>query len=352
MLVLVLAFQCNINWKANMSIVEHLTTDPVANQGFRFSSKSVFLTFPRSDFHLALFIEHVQNLVTLTRWSICRERHQDGVYHVHAALFFRDKLMSRNPRFFDYVDPEGTVHHPHVGPIRSPAAARRYVQKDGDFIEDGWSASTERVSPNDVYRRAIEEETPDQALAIIRRDAPRDFIVYGFAIEARVRHVYTPTIPEYVPNPGYAYPNVPRAAFEWARRYLAADFPVDERPRSLCLVGPSRLGKTEWARSLGPHIYLNGYYMLDEIVVSGKNYIVCDDIKWERFPVPEAIIGCQKEFVLTDKYRKKLKIRDWRKPCIICWNDHNYPYEALRNDSFAEWFSENCLVVRCTERFF
>ena len=38
----------------------------------------------------------------------------------------------------------------------------------------------------------------------------------------------------------------------------------DRRPRSLVLIGPSRTGKTELARSLGHHIYWNGYYNLDK----------------------------------------------------------------------------------------
>lgn len=83
--------------------------------------------------------------------------------------------------------------------------------------------------------------------------------------------------------------------------------------------------------------------MLDEIN-NDCDYIVFDDIPYERFPAFKAFIGCQKEFVLTDKYRKKIKIQNWAKPCIVCLND-DMDYRAVMNLDLREWFLNNVIIV-------
>lgn len=46
------------------------------------------------------------------------------------------------------------------------------------------------------------------------------------------------------------FPNATEAMREWVQTYLDPEVPV-ERPKALVLWGPTRLGKTEWARCLG-----------------------------------------------------------------------------------------------------
>ncbi|ORX47108.1 hypothetical protein BCR36DRAFT_371905 [Piromyces finnis] len=75
------------------------------------------------------------------------------------------------------------------------------------------------------------------------------------------------------------------------------------RPNSLILVGPSRSGKTEWARSLGQHMYFNNLLNLDDWDESA-DYIVLDDFSSDitKFlPSLKCFFGGQKEFTLTDK---------------------------------------------------
>jgi len=114
---------------------------------------------------------------------------------------------------------------------------------------------------------------------------------------------------------------------------------IGGRCKSLFLGGPTRTGKTEWARSLGKHVYWNGLINIDTWDITAK-YIVIDDFNWSFFPCKKQLIGCQREFTLTDKYRKKRAIRNWGKPCIYVFNDDMDPFNEMSN-SLKEWIRGN-----------
>jgi len=124
-----------------------------------------------------------------------------------------------------------------------------------------------------------------------------------------------------------------------------------ERPKSLILIGASRLGKTEWARSLGKAMYFCGQFNLDDWDEKAE-YVILDDFNWKFFPQWKSFLGCQKQFVLTDKYRKKRTVR-WGKPCIVLGNDddESNPCRALPRTS-TEWIAVNCVFYFLSEQLF
>lgn len=118
------------------------------------------------------------------------------------------------------------------------------------------------------------------------------------------------------------------------------------------LVGASRLGKTVWARSLGRHIYWNSYFNVADWD-NEASYLVADDIPWDNFKrIHKALLGCQREFVLTDKYVKKLKIQNWGKPTIFCCNEENDPFVTPGDISTLNWLRENCVKVVITNKIY
>lgn len=120
-----------------------------------------------------------------------------------------------------------------------------------------------------------------------------------------------------------------------------------DRPKSLILVGPSRYGKTEWARSLGAHWYFNGLFNMDEIHGS-VDYAVFDDVNIEFFLGQyKGWFGAQKEFTLTDKYKGKRKLL-WGKPIIWCCNES--PMNSKGVDS--DWLEANTMVVYIANKLF
>lgn len=101
-------------------------------------------------------------------------------------------------------------------------------------------------------------------------------------------------------------------------------------------MGPTRTGKTEWARSLGPHMYFNNMFNID-LWDPQAEYAVFDDIDWKYFPAKKSFLGAQKQFCLADKYRKK-RLLKWGKPCIILCNPEDAPTEWA-----ITWYRENCI---------
>lgn len=321
---------------------------PTANQSrFRFNAIKVFLTYPHSSFDLQRLHQELHSRYPIAKYIYCLEEHENGEPHVHAALWFVRKINTTDQRCFDFED-----RHPNIGRVRCWSAAVRYCRKDGNIFtnlsEDQRSSRTEA---NDVYSQALAAPTREDAYTIIQEGAARDWVLYNGAIRNSIENHFAPAIPPY--DSAFSpsdFRNVPEDAFQWAFHYISRPRRTISRPKSLLLVGKSRIGKTAWARSLGPHIYINGYYSLDEMMREG-DYIVCDDIPWEKFPSWKSILGCQEEFTLTDKYRKKFIFRNWNKPCIVCWNREMYPKE-FEDRNIAQWIDENCIKVFTDNPFY
>jgi len=114
-----------------------------------------------------------------------------------------------------------------------------------------------------------------------------------------------------------------------------------ERGQSLCLWGPSRNGKTIWARAHGPHAYFGGLFSLEE-PIEGVSYAVFDDINGGLpfFPQYKWWLGHQKQFYATDKYKGK-KLIYWGRPAI--WVSNNDPREEHGAD--VDWLNKNVTFV-------
>ena len=124
------------------------------------------------------------------------------------------------------------------------------------------------------------------------------------------------------------------------------------------LVGPTRLGKTEWARSLGRHIYMCGLFNL-AVWDNEAEYLVLDDISFEHIGgARKTLWGSQKELVLTDKFARKRSVK-WGKPMIfLCNNGQDFRYMhdkrggPVLNREECDYYEENAVIVEITERMF
>jgi hypothetical protein len=102
---------------------------------------------------------------------------------------------------------------------------------------------------------------------------------------------------------------------------LATRDPRARDGRSIWMYGPSRMGKTQLARSLGQHWYMQGMWSLEEYTDEAA-YGVIDDFDWEQFKKYgyKGLLGLQYELVVTDKYRGKRTIKHG-KPVVFVTND-------------------------------
>lgn len=103
---------------------------------FRFSSKSIFLTFPQCAFTLEDFVEIVNLFFgdNIDKGIACQENHKDGNQHLHLALVLKNPYRSTKVNCFDslVLPPK----HPNIsgrfkGGIKG---AFKYVMKEGNYL--------------------------------------------------------------------------------------------------------------------------------------------------------------------------------------------------------------------------
>jgi hypothetical protein len=298
---------------------------------FQVNTKCLFLTYPTAPvgWHKEYVLEKLYELIPLvSRAVVGRELHADGQQHFHALILVTQTFRSRDERCLD-IDGQ----HPNIQSARSAKKAEAYCRKEGDVAERGDWSSEEKPGWSELLHEATSIES---FLSLVKTNYPRDYVLNHEKLLFFAKNQYRTILPDYVSNPSYVF-TIPDSLTEWVSQHLRGGA---ERPKSLWLCGGSRLGKTEWARSLGVHIYWNAQYSLDVWNVDA-NYLIIDDIDWKYVPAKKSLLGAQKEFTMTDKYRKKQTLT-WGKPSIfLCNQDMNVYYTCEE----TEWLRFNCLFV-------
>lgn len=129
--------------------------------------------------------------------------------------------------------------------------------------------------------------------------------------------------------------NIPTSLSNWYNLEFLGEH---DRRKSLILCSPSRYGKTEWARSLGHHMYFNNMCNFKSDWDDTANYLILDDIEWQFVPNKKGFLGGQKSFVISGKYMKNKTI-SWNKITIYLCNS----LPDFGSDS--DWFETNCYIV-------
>lgn len=101
----------------------------------------------------------------------------------------------------------------------------------------------------DKWTYILEAENHTEYLEHARELAPKDYVIYHDKLQAYANTQWKDVKPRYQPRLT-EFPGLPEAAKCW----LVTEFKNPEHPLTLIMVGPSRLGKTQWVRSLGKHI--------------------------------------------------------------------------------------------------
>lgn len=91
-------------------------------------------------------------------------------------------------------------------------------------------------------------------------------------------------------------------------------------------------------------MYFNSLFCLD-IWDEEARYAIFDDFEdWSKFYNYKQFLGAQKEFVVSDKYKKKRVIK-WGKPCIILSNEN----PGFRD---IDWVNGNCITTCLLNKMF
>lgn len=300
-----------------------------------FNCINFFLTYPRCAIDKDVLLDHLFNLSTprgvplqTVYARVCKETHQDGTPHLHALLCL-DKRYRASKNFFDFLG-----HHPNVQGARSITSVKDYLAKEGDYVERGETPNTSRKRN---YGDIVKESTNEaDFLEAVLAEHPRDAVLHHDRLLTFARYRYRTPTPIYTPT-FTTFTSIPPELDEWFSTNIMGPHQQGVRRKSLILTSPTRYGKTQWARSLGPHIYFNSMFDLANFC-SDVSFAIFDDFKWESFSTfHKQWLGCQEEFTLTDKYRKKQTVQ-WGKPCIYLCNPEDMP-------SMTSWLQENCVYI-------
>ncbi|AFN40146.1 putative C1:C2-like protein, partial [Citrus chlorotic dwarf associated virus] len=116
-----------------------------------------------------------------------------------------------------------------------------------------------------------------------------------------------------------------------------------DRPKSLYICGPSRSGKTAWARSLGLHNYFTGAIKFHDYNDHAL-YNVIDDIQYTKISheVMKSLVGSQKNITVNIKYRPDRTIKGGI-PSIICVNP-DMDWLTYMSPTIKDWWNQNVLM--------
>lgn len=98
-------------------------------------------------------------------------------------------------------------------------------------------------------------------------------------------------------------------------------------------------------------MYLCNLFNADEID-SSKCYIILDDFDIDFFPSWKPWFGGQKQFTVTDKYRKKKRVM-WGKPMIWLCNEGYSPFDSKKmSKGDSDWLAANTVYVNIGDNKF
>nr|QXP07702.1 MAG: replication associated protein [Arizlama virus] len=309
---------------------------------FRFNARSVFLTYPQmgGDVTREGILEKLQEAVgtlptatTINSYIVAAERHGDGGVHYHAVLKFNRKIDIRSERSWDILG-----HHPNIQSPRSFNNTVDYCRKEDEqpltniSIKRKWAELAVGCSNSDDY------------LGRIKDTFPRDYDLSLERLQYSARHRFGEPLIQYVAQFPASSFKPPTAVSNW----LSSEFTRPDRPKTLLLCGPTRIGKTEWARSLGRHVYWNrstDWKHFD----SSADYIILDDIKFSYFLLP--LIQAQKQFVVSEKYMRHTVI-NFGKPCIWLSNPDPINDDPKVSDDDKEVLRMNVVSIWAEQPFY
>lgn len=308
------------------------------------------------------FIVQVQSVLAAIAWLLpttpavsyaCWRPHTaptTGQAHVHCLVWFK------NPQRFEQLQKKGYNNVKYLSTHAQKKNCYKYcvedLHKDGSpkgvagplqeigtrpkfLTEDSTGGGAKRAAQDDIYREAMEQPTPEEALEIIKERAPRDFIIYHQQVTHALAQMHAPKSTKWQPRYLEYNWKTPDALEDW----LNMEMPKESRRRCLIVVSPTRYGKTEWARHLYPdaHMYFRHMFNLDLWNPLAK-LIIFDDVDWDYIPAKKVLLTDMGEGTVTDKYRKKQQVHV-NMPAIVLCNE----VPDFKNES-AYW-QENSVIV-------
>jgi len=272
------------------------------------------------------------------------ERHPTSErIHFHCMVDMGQTVVFSDPRYFDIMG-----KHPKIVPVPAKTLDVKrvfnYCKKDGEWYSN-MDSEMVMVDPDtsEVWFRAYSAGSRVAAERLIAEGETRDYFVACSNVDRRLSHLFPPP-----PPPPYLSPYTvdsfrrDRVLDEWLNHaFMRNDIP---RKTALVLYGPSRTGKTAWARSHGGHNYFKSDVALDEYD-STASYNVFDDIEnWSKFNLKGWLGG--DDFVTSGKYCRQVRVKGGKPAIVICNGLPRFRGEKV------EWWIRNTMRFYVQDRLY
>lgn len=319
---------------------------------FRLQSKRFFLTYPQvnpnsTKEQLLAYLTDVFNTIhnPIKFYCIGKEAHKDGGIHYHIVIELTKGPYIRQVRFFDWEN-----HHPNISaPIRNLYNTIQYCKKDGDYDSTFPSINSNK---EDKWEIVVQAETPSQFWQILKENFPKDFVKDNEKLEYFCNKYLKPA-PTQFRSQFTVFPYLPEPIINWKSSNIGQT--RGTRCKSLLVCGKTRSGKTEWARSVGKHIYMQGRFNLKLYLEQWNNeidYIIFDDIHWPSMVYWKQWVSCQTHpFQVHDRYTRTTEVHPNGIPLIILCNDDNNPLNHYTGNEYTYFINNIIYVVLSTSLY-
>jgi len=210
------------------------------------------------------FFTEASGKIAIAEYLISCERHESGKKHFHAYIKWERRVDYSSSTHFDF---KGI--HPNIK-TGIKKAWENYVAKDGDYITNYYIPKVTK------YTEALKASTVAEALSIIATHHPRDYVLNRSRIaenlESHHRSLTTPTTTSlHCQWSEYGDSVRERILTSWTER-------------TIVLSGPTCLGKTSLALSMGTSPLLVSHLDRLKSIPAGTSHLVLDDMFLGHLP--------------------------------------------------------------------
>lgn len=205
------------------------------------------------------------------------------------------------------------------------------------------AALDERTDKNQVYREIL--DNPKYWKIYIKNVVNFEKLIEKFMkprpivpkIDYQKYHIY------YLPRKLYDYV---KWLDDWIMKWETGK-PLDNRPKGLVVISPSRFGKTDLMLAFGSCSYIPNIWNMDQWN-SAAAFTIFDDMdpgnddKGLNFTWYKGFFGAQRAIDITDKYRPKRTVNNG-KPLI--WLSNKPLDEVFKGRGDIDYIDKNCDIV-------
>lgn len=190
---------------------------------FRIQAKFYSLTYPKCPIEPMWAKQFLLNRFKTQIQYVCvaKELHQDGEPHLHALLQFKRRHDVQNQDHFDIIIPTLPTQydrfHPNIQKTKFPLEWKEYIQKDGEFLEEG-----ELIVPKQNQQKESENwkilletcKSSEEFLTAVRKQFPKTYCLHLQRLEYVAQKEWPVKPPPYVPT-FTQFPNLPWNVQHW-----------------------------------------------------------------------------------------------------------------------------------------